>query len=143
MAVAVAVSKYKLKDKQRRKMFALAKSMGWNIEALRDIVWAMTGQRHISALTIKGGDVVLEELERLAKEVGFFKPQPSSKQVAKIYKLGYLLRWQSTTIRRFNRRTTGRWDIYENTPDEANKLINAMEGVLASEQQRGMHGRRA
>jgi len=132
----------KLTDKQRRKMFALAKSMGWNIDALRDVVWAMTGERHISALTTAGGDVVLEELERLAREVRSFRPQPSPNQVAKIYKLGYLLRWKSITIRRFNRRTTGKWDIHDNTPGEASKLIMAMEGVLKSDEESGRHGRR-
>lgn len=135
----------KLKDKQRRKMFALARSMGWNIDALRDIVWVKTGQRHISALTTIGGDMVLKELERLAREARTLRQaqgmaQPRPKQVAKIYKLGYLLRWKSTTIRRFNRRTTGKWDIYENTPGEASKLIMAMEGVLESEKQRRGHG---
>ena len=130
----------KLKDSQRRKMFALARSMGWNTDALRDIVWVVTGQRHISALTGIGGDEVLEELERLGREVRSFKPQPSPRQAAKIYKLGYLLRWKSTTIREFNQRTTGKWDIYEDTPHEASKLIMAMEGVLASERQRREHG---
>ena len=132
----------KLKDWQRRKMFGIAKSMGWNTDALRDVVWAMTGQRHISALTAIGGDVVLEELERLARQARSFSPQPSPKQVAKIYKLGYELRWKSTTIRKFNQRTTGKWDIHDNTPGEASSLIMAMEGVLASEKQREAHARR-
>lgn len=139
----MAVNNYKLKDWQRRKMFGIAKSMEWNTDALRDVVWAMTGQRHISALTTIGGDEVLKELERLAREARSFRPQPSPKQVAKIYKLGYLLRWKSTTIRRFNQRTTGKWDIHDNTPGEASNLIMAMEGVLASEQQRGMNGQHA
>ena len=133
----------KLKDKQRKKMFALARSMGWNTDALRDVVWAMTGQRHVSALTTIGGEVVLEELERLAREARSFRPQPSPKQVAKIYKLGYLLRWKSTTIRKFNQRTTGKWDIHDNTPGEASKLIMAMEGVLKSDEESGRHGLRA
>ena len=139
----MAVNNYKLKDGQRRKMFGIAKSMGWNTDALRDVVWAMTGQRHISSLTVVGGDVVLEELGRLAREARSFRPQPSPKQVAKIYKLGYLLRWKSTTIRRFNERTNGKSDIHDNTPGEASKLIMAMEGVLKSDEERGRHGRRA
>ncbi len=126
---------FKLTDRQRRGMFARLKPLGMGIEDLRDMVEAITGQRSISSLTKVGGAEVIDELDKLQRETRSAKPHPSAGQMGKIYKLGYLLRWNSTTIRKFNRRTTGKWDIHDDTPKEASKLILAMEGVLASEKQ--------
>jgi len=110
-------------------MFAIISNLGWDIDDLRDIVEAVTDQRHISALTGADGNKVILELERLVKEDRMFKFHPSERQINKIYKLGYLLKWNTTTIRKFNKRTNNKWDIWENTTKEASKLIMAMEAV--------------
>lgn len=50
-----------------------------------------------------GGDLVIAELQQTVDAMAQDEPRLSPEQESKIYKVGYLLNWNTTTIRRFNR----------------------------------------
>lgn len=120
-----------MKAWQRKRIFGTARQVGWDIEMLRDVVEGIRPDRHISKLSDRQADMLIAVLDEAAR--GLRNGKLGIQQEKKIYKLGYLLRWDCTAIRKFNKRTNGKWDIMDCTPAEASKLILAMEAVIEYE----------
>lgn len=108
-----------------RKIYGLARSAGWDNDMLHEVASSIPGfNGHISKMTVSQANDLIDILIKARHGT------VEQKQAEKIFKLGYLLHWDCRAIRKFNKKTTGKWDIYDCSVAEASKLISAMEAVL-------------
>ena len=94
-SIKQSAEKVKLSSSYRRRIFGLASYIPLDNEELHQLVLAETGEEHISLLTIDQAMTVISKLQSIWNKM---PDRISDKQLAKVYKLGYLLRWKKVAI---------------------------------------------
>ncbi|MFT9496348.1 regulatory protein GemA [Anaerosolibacter sp.] len=130
----------KITNGQMRKMYATAKEIGIDNDLLHNLVFHVSGQEHISALTKREAMDVIDALEE--KKTGRKKQRgnnrASEEQKNKIRKLEEALGWKGDPkrlqgfMRKFARVEKLDWL----TPNQASNLIESLKKVLEREQEK-------
>jgi len=115
-------------DAQRRRIFGMARNLGMDDELLHDAVFSVTGEAHISKLTVDQAAKVIQSLVGMSE-----KPRPgrlSPEARRKILALGYALGWQPKQVNGMCRRVTNVASIEWLTPRDAWKVTEAMKAMV-------------
>lgn len=123
---------------QRKKIFAVGRNLGLDIDALRDVAMSISGRASISKLTWTQANSVINRLEnrvtraRARERAGAenVTPMITQRQKGKIWKLACLLGWDKDTQRLygFYERQIGKRK--PSSSEEATKIITGMEKLI-------------
>lgn len=130
----------KITNGQIRKIYATANELGIDNDMLHTYVFNSTGSEHISTLTIKEANKVIDGLEvhRMEKEGGPVKGMSSPKQQRFIEDLAVKLGWKDEPwrlkgfIRKYAKVEDAKWL----TSKQASNIIEGLKKVLEKEKQR-------
>ena len=107
-------------------LWTLARSLHMSNEMVHEVVQEITGKTSIRKLTRKELGQVTRALEYALRHDYTIDPE----QKRKIYKIGYLLKWNCKQIRGFIKHVVGKNDINILQREEASKVIEGMKAIL-------------
>lgn len=122
---------------QIRKIYATARELGIDDDMLHTYVFNRTGSEHISTLTIKEANSVIDGLEvhRIEKEGGPAKGMANEKQKRYIKDLADKLGWKDEPwrLKGFIRKYAGVEDLNWLTLKQASNVIEGLKKIIEKE----------
>ena len=123
----------KLPRSYLRRIYGMARYIPLDDEELHQLVFLNTRSEHISHLSEGQARLILKVLKDLWEK----KPDRiSDKQISKIWKLGFKLKWYPRAVNKFCKRIVKHPHIFMLTISEGSMFIKALEGVIESEKKR-------
>ncbi len=124
--------------KQIRKMFWLARQLGWGSDDLHYMIWHWTGKTSIRELDELGLEAVLDCLSGSYRVVNGLADGPTDRQLWKIYDLARQLGWDFMRLAGFCERI-GHVSLPEHLNQRtASKVIEGLKALLKKEKARGV-----